>query len=162
MAINSYRVEAYLDSQELVYFRSSADTDSPTWLLFFGEKANVTVRLIENGECLHFSTLTLLHLDELSDEVRLRVLDAVMERNARITVGRYSGRQQMIFEAALPIEDGDVTDDQIRRMMGSVILEQDQFGRELRGIARGEVNAEPEEDDIDELMRKLLEGDGSG
>ncbi|MEM6691232.1 MAG: YbjN domain-containing protein [Planctomycetota bacterium] len=156
MAINEFRIESFLDNEELHYFRATTD-EGGAWFLMFGQKTGVHIRLLEDGECLLVRSLPLVHLDEYDEAGQTRVLRAMAQRNDQIMVGRYSGTETVIVEAALPIEDGEVSDNQIRRLLGVIVNESNYFGPQLRSTA-SDKDFVVECDPIDDLMRKLIEG----
>ena len=160
MAVNQYRIEAFFDEEELRYFRAGEDTDSGSWFLMFGNKTGVNVRLLEDGECILIRSQPLVHLDEFDYPGRCRVWEAMAHRNDQMVVGRYSGTDDVVIEAALPIEDGEISDNQIKRMIGVVVNESNHYGPHLRRIAHDDT-ANVREDPIDGLMRQLLEGNDS-
>ncbi len=157
MAVSQYRIEAFFEAEGLHFFRSGEDSDLGAWFLMFGEKASVNVRLLEDGECLLVRSQPLVHLDEIDQAGRYRVWEAMAHRNDQMIVGRYGGTEIVIVEAALPIEDGDISNDQIKRILGIIVSEANHFGPQLRRIAHDET-ANIREEPIDGLMRQLLDG----
>ena len=137
---------------------------------FFGEMTGVIVRLLENGECVLFRSLSILDLDEIDAEFRCDLFQAMLKRNDRLAVGHYSASSHIVFEAALPIEDGDVTDEQLGRLLSIVSSEVSNYGPKLRAIARGESDAfrdivqddllsDQTKESIDSLIQRLIDGD---
>ena len=157
MAVNQYRIEAFFDEEELRYFRAGEDAESGSWFLMFGNKTGVNVRLLEDGECVLVRSQPLVYLDEADQAGRYRVWEAMAYRNDQMVIGRYSGTEAVVVEAALPIEDGSVSDNQLKRVLGVVVNESNHFGPHLRQIVHDE-SVTVREDPIDGLMRKLLEG----
>lgn len=157
MAVNRFRVEAFFEEEELRYFRAGEDAESGSWFLMFGNKTGINVRLLEDGECILIRSQPLVHLDEFSREGRCRVWEAMAYRNDQMVIGRYSGTENVVVEAALPVEDGDISDNQLKRLLAVVINESNNYGPHLRQIAHDE-NTKVREDPIDGLMRQLLEG----
>ena len=157
MAVNRFRIEAFFEEEELRYFRAGEDAEIGSWFLMFGNKTSVNVRLLEDGECILIRSQPLIHLDEYSREGRCRVWEAMAHRNDQMVVGRYSGTEDVVVEAALPVEDGEVSDNQLKRMLGVVVNESNHYGPHLRQIAHDE-STKVREDPIDGLMRQLLEG----
>ncbi|KAA1260572.1 hypothetical protein LF1_31120 [Rubripirellula obstinata] len=157
MAVNQFRIEAFFEEEELRYFRAGEDAESGSWFLMFGSKTGVNVRLLEDGECILIRSQPLVHLDEFSREGRCRVWEAMAHRNDQMVVGRYSGTENVVVEAALPIEDGEISDNQLKRMLAVVVNESNHYGPHLRQIAHDET-VKVREDPIDGLMRQLLEG----
>jgi hypothetical protein len=157
VAVNQYRIEAFFEEEELRYFRAGEDAESGSWFLMFGSKTGVNVRLLEDGECILIRSQPLVHLDEFDHAGRCRVWEAMAHRNDQMVVGRYSGTEDVVIEAALPIEDGELSDNQLKRMLGVVVNESNHYGPHLRQIAHDET-VKVREDPIDGLMRQLLEG----
>ena len=157
MAVNRFRIEAFFEEEELRYFRAGEDAETGSWFLMFGSKTGVNVRLLEDGECVLIRSQPLVHLDEFNREGRCRVWEAMAYRNDQMVVGRYSGTEDVVVEAALPIEDGEVSNNQLKRMLGVVVNESNHYGPHLRQIAHDETTKVCE-DPIDGLMRQLLDG----
>lgn len=157
VAVNQYRIEAFFEEEELRYFRAGEDAESGSWFLMFGNKTGVNVRLLEDGECLLVRSQPLVHLDEADQAGRYRVWEAMAYRNDQMVIGRYSGTEAVVVEAALPIEDGTISNNQLKRVLGVVVNESNHYGPHLRQIAHDET-VTVREDPIDGLMRKLLEG----
>lgn len=160
MAVNQFRIEGFFDDEGLKYFRAGEDGDAGSWYLMFGNKTGLSVRLLEDGECVLIRSGPLVHLDEFEYAGKCRVWEAMAHRNDQMMVGRYSGTESVVVEAALPIEDGDISDKQLKRLLGVVVNESNQFGAHLRRIVHDET-VDVIEDPIDGLMRQLIEGDSS-
>ncbi|MDA8745728.1 YbjN domain-containing protein [Rubripirellula amarantea] len=158
MAVNQFRIEAFFEEEELRYFRAGEDAEHGSWFLMFGNKTGVNVRLLEDGECLLIRSQPLVHLDEFDHAGRCRVWEAMAHRNDQMVIGRLSGADEVVVEAALPIEDGEISNTQIKRMLSVVVNESNSFGPHLRKLAHNDSLA-IRHDPIDELMRKLIEGD---
>ncbi len=157
MAVNRYRIEAFFDSQSLKYFTRADDDGDAAWVLFFGPTVGVMVHLWENGEYVLFRSLPIIHMSEALESVRLPIFEELMRRNHNLSIGHYGCTDEVMFEASLPIEDGDVTDDQLERMLRVVVLEVEKFGPKLRRLAAGQEISD--EDAIDDLINRLIEGD---
>lgn len=138
MAVTSYRIEAFFDAHDLKYYRRMDEPDSGSWLLLFGSQTAITVRLMEDGECLLFRSLPIVDLSEAKPRNRAKVHEQLLARNDGLVVGHYSGSTEVHFEMTLPIEDGDVTDNQLGRILSTVSREVTRFGAKIRALARGE------------------------
>lgn len=138
MAVTSYRIEAFFDAHELKYYRRMDEPDSGSWLLLFGSQTAITVRLMEAGECLLFRSLPIVDLSEAKPRNRAKVHEQLLARNDGLVVGHYSGSTEVHFEMTLPIEDGDVTDNQLGRILSTVSREVTRFGAKIRALANGE------------------------
>lgn len=143
MAVTSDRIESFFETKDLKFYRRIDDGDSTSWLLLFGNQTIITLRLLEDGECLLFRSLPIVNLAEHKLEHQLAVCQHLMERNDGLMVGHYSGSKEVVFEMTLPIEDGDVSDDQLGRVLAVVSNEVIRFGPTLRAIARGESPPDP-------------------
>lgn len=138
MAVTSYRIEAFFDAHDLKYYRRMDESDSGSWLLLFGSQTAITIRLMEDGECLLFRSLPIIDLSEVKPRNRAKVHEQLLARNDGLVVGHYSGSAEVHFEMTLPIEDGDVTDNQLGRILSTVSREVSRFGATIRALARGE------------------------
>jgi hypothetical protein len=91
-------------------------------------------------------------------------------------VGHYCGASEVRFEMTLPIEDGEVSDKQLGRILWTVSREVVRTGAKIRALARGEkielmedpvfedpmgshrdtLPEMPDDAGIDELMQRLF------
>ncbi len=137
MAVTSYRIEEFFEEHDLKFFRRIDEPDAGSWVLLFGSQTVITIRLLEDGECLLFRSLPILNLDESKPRHRAKVWETVLSRNDNLLVGHYSGSKEVCFEMTLPIEDGEVSNDQLGRILSTVSREVIRFGPKLRALAAG-------------------------
>ncbi len=159
MAIDASLIETFLDSEELHYFkRECGEAIKGSWTLFFEDKAGAVIHLIEDGECVMFRSLPILHIDEFDRKSQLRIFEAMAHRNDQLIIGRFCGTSTVYYEASLVIEDGEITGRQFHRILASVVSESNDFGVKLRRIGI-DPSADTKPDPIDELMNQLIEGE---
>jgi hypothetical protein len=123
MAISIAKIYAFLDHLEMKYERK----DDETVVTGFGDgKGNsvmVLIRLLEDGEFLQFRTLK--HLDDLvaeaSPEKRVELMKWMLHENYTNKNGAWEydpADHDHHIAIGHPIEDGDLTFKQFKRMIG--------------------------------------------
>lgn len=159
MAISRFRIEAFFDTQALKYFSRSDNSSDAAWVLFFGPCVSVIVHLWENGEYVLMRSLPVINLKECLPENRLAVLEKLMQRNRDLSIGHYGGTEEITFEASMGIEDGEVTDQQLERMIRVVVGEVEIFGPQIRRIGTGQPPLESTEESIEDLINRLIDSE---
>ena len=114
MAVTNFRLEEMFEEADLKFLR----IDDDRWMLPFAT-CYVRASLQEDGEVLHLRGSHVAELGELSQREHHRALLHFMRLNDRIKLGRFCGSQEVAFEICLPIEDGDLTVQQLERCVYS-------------------------------------------
>lgn len=154
MSCNRFAVEAIMDEHQLKHFVRE-DDGSTSWLLLF-EHGSIMIRLIENGEFLIVRSLPVAKLNRLTVEQQNNLLRQLLKRNNELKLGHYSVDNDVVFEAALPIEDSELTSNQLKRCVGVVSHELANFATAFETMCQDRA---PTRDSIDQLMERLIHGD---
>jgi hypothetical protein len=158
MAASRFSIESFLDSMELKYYTQEGENIS--WIIMFASNIGVVVNLGESGEYLLFRSLPLIDQTLLSPEKRNSLNTSLLKLNNSFKIGHYCVDDDVVVEAALPIEDGELTANQFRRCFSVVCREATTF-RERLPVLLGEENAKTSEDAIGNLISRLIDGSPS-
>lgn len=79
----------------------------------------------------------------------------LLKRNDCLKFGHYSSDSSVVLEASLPIQDSELTQLQLRRLIGSVLAEISSFKDRLPGVLENESSGAV----LDQLMQRLIEVD---
>lgn len=157
MPTTSFAIESYLDEMELKYFTSEGE--NPSWIVLFEANVGVALQLSEDGEYLLMRSLPLMDPKLLPAEKLGKLLDSLMRRNSTLKVGHFGMDDVVFVEAAIGIEDGELTYDQFRRPFYCTVKEATTFKAKLPEYLGEE--AEEKADSFDLLIQRLIHSDDS-
>lgn len=153
MAATRYNIESIMDGANLKYF-SQECANEISWILLFGENKGVVIFLLEGGEYLAIRSLPLAECQKIPAAEFANLIRNLMSRNCKLKLGHYSANEVVTFETALPIEDGELTENQFHRSMAIVLNEINHFNEAAEKMR--EANYQ-EADEIDKLFQRLIE-----
>jgi len=119
---------------------------------------NLLLRLVENGEglLLRVPGLAMLRGDH---PFKARVLETLLTENHRVKIGRFCydpSDGEVYLDWFLPLEDGTLTPQQLKRCITALSYLSDEMTPRLRHLLETGEDLPPEESGIKEMLRHLL------
>lgn len=155
MPVTMKQIETHLNDRGLKYYvspdRQNLIVPFPTG----GDLLNVTIMVSEDGEYLRCQIPCFLNATHAVDRQALFI--EMLNLNYKLKLAKLGfdpTDDEINVEAALPIEDGSVTDKQLCRLFGSIFHMMNSCRPALMELIRTGMSASQRED---EVVRKLLE-----